>query len=955
VDPYQQWLAHNFWNESALRSAWHKLKVLPRRPLLSILLTSQKNDLHSLKKVTDSVRKQVYPNWELCLVTAGLVSEEVCSFLREQTAADPRVRAESVPEPATLGRASICAAGLAQGEFLVLLAQDWHNSLAPNCLLEFVRAILAEPAVDVVYADEDSVDGSGRRCDPQFKPDWSPELLLARMYLGGAWGIRRSLFERVGGFRAHVEACLDYDLALRAGEKARKVAHVPRILCHRHAAPAPTLPDGRAVQQAVCAVEEALTRRGVRGRVSRAPAGTRADSYQLDFPDSGPRVTILIPTRDRLELLRPCVLSVLERTSYQDYNVIVIDNDSTRTETTRFLNSLPNRCRVLRLSCPGGRFSYAWLNNEAARHADGDYVLFLNNDTEVRNREWLSQMVGYAQFEGVGAVGARLLFRDGRVQHAGVVTEFYSGMAGHAFRLMPGSEGGYLDHALVPRNYSAVTAACLLMRRDLFLKVGGFDEKRFAVAYNDVDLCLRLRDRGYRCVYAPRAELYHYEGATRSPVDNPLEVFAYRESWGTARDPYFNPNLSTDHEQFGINSRLVHLEEPPDSRPIEVLFYTPHLDFGRQALWQHRLAVALKERGRILPRVLATADGPLARSYRDQAIPLVVSEELAPGLSVLEESWPQALARLGAWIEREGCDVVHANTLDAFWVVHAASQGRKPSVWSIHEGGKWRERLARFGAHLARQATGTFALPYRVLFFADAVRGHYHELNTHDNFSVLRAAVSRAAISRFMLENSPASVRARLGCPADKTVLSVVGTTCERAGQHDFVRAAVELYRRGRQDVFCYLVGCRPGAYLDHLRQLISGHRSCFALVPEMDAVFPYYRASDVLVSCLDTEEGFPEEVQEAMAFAVPVVTTLSLGAREYIHPGFSALGYQSGDCADLANQLERLLKEPQTRLRLGDQGQLTVNHLPSFENLSAQYERIILEAYHANRPRIAA
>jgi GT2 family glycosyltransferase len=952
ADPYQRWLAHNAWNETALRAAEHQLTALPRLPLLSVLLPVRQAGASWLKKTTESVWRQAYPYWELCLTVAGPVTEAIRSFLGELAAADPRSRLEHSTDWGTLSRASNQAARLAQGEFLVLL--DEGVELAPNFLLELARAILADPATDLVYSDEDAIDRARCRRDPQFKPDWSPEFLLARMYLGGAWGVRRSLFERLGGFRERYEGCLGYDLALRASEKARKVTHVPRVLHHRRGPVAGedgTHPD--AVQQGICAAEEALARRGVRGRVSRPPSAALrgAKVHQIDFPESGPRVTIIIPTRDCLELLRPCVLSVLEKTAYQDYDILIIDNESAGTETLRFLNSLPNRCRVLRLSCPGGRFNYAWLNNEAVRTARGDYVLFLNNDTEVRNPEWLGQMVGYAQFEGVGAVGARLLFGDGRVQHAGVVTELYSGMAGHAFRLMPGGEGGYLDYAFVARNYSAVTAACLLIRRDLFLDVGGFDQERFAVAYNDVDLCLRLRERGYRCVYAPRAELYHFEGASRGHDDNPLEVFAYRATWGKDRDPYFNPNLSPDNELFGINSRLVHLEEPPGSPPLEVLFFTPDLTYGRESLWQHRLAVALKERGRILPRVCAAADGPLARAYRERAIPVVVSEELAAGLDTPAASWPQALARFVGRLEREGCQVVHANTLAAFWVVHAAALCHRPSVWSVHEGSGWCEHFARFGEPLTGPAARAFALPYRVLFSADGVRAHYQPLNTHDNFSVLRGAADRGAIRRFLQDHSPADVRARLGCPPARTVLTALGTTGPRGGQQDLVRAALTLLGRGREDIFCYLLGCRPGPYLDQLRQLIGAHRPFFELVPETNNVFPYYRASDILVSCLDAEEGFPDAVLEGLAFGVPVVTTPALGVREYIHPGFSALTYHPGDVAGLTGHLERLLQEPDTRLRLGRQGLLTANHLLSFEELAARYERILREAYHASRP----
>ncbi len=950
VDPYQRWLAHNAWNESARAAARHKLSILPRQPLVAVVMPVSDGDRARLGVAIASVTGQIYPNWELCVGADGRAAPETRTSLRHAASQDPRIRV-TYPDGDSNPTANE-AARLAQGEFLVFL--DPGDRLAPDCLLELVRAFLEDPATDVVYSDDDRMDAAGRRSAPRFKPDWSPELLLSCPYLGGALAVRRRLFESLGRFRAGFEGCLEYDLALRTTEKARKVVHVSRVLYHRGYPSAAAEPD--AFPRGARAVQEALLRRGVPGRVSGSPRGAPGNpmAFAIDFPDSGPPVTVIIPTRNRVALLRPCVLSVLEKTTYQNFNVLIIDNDSDDPETLAFLGSLPDRCRVLRLSCPGGQFSYAWLNNEAARHADGEYVLFLNNDTEVRNPEWLSQMVGYARFEGVGPVGARLLFGDGRVQHAGVMTEMHGGMAGHAFRMLPGEEGGYLGYALVGRNCNAVTAACLLLRRDLFLEIGGFDEERFAVAYNDVDLCLRLRDRGYRTVYAPRAELSHYEGASRGPGDNPLEGFAYHKAWGKTRDPYFNPNLSPHNEFFQINTRLAHLDVPPDAPAVQALFCTPNLNLEGPALWQYRLAVALKERGRVLPQVFAAADGPLARLYRAEKVPLHVVPEWGDRLANPELSFPQALQEFCDWVRRQGCDVVHANTLAAFWAVHAAAFCALPSIWSLHERVNWRDYFERFGRHLVHPALEAFTLPYRITCSSEAVRYDYPELNTHDNFSVFRNGVCRAAIDRFRREHSVGSARARLGCPPDRKVISIIGTTCARKGQHDFVRAALELLRRGRRDVFFYLVGCRPGDYLEYLRRLIGEDRGHFGMVPETDDVFPYYRASDVLACCSSTE-GFPAVTLEAFAFGVPLVTTTVLGIREQIQPNFSALTYNPGDVAQLTEHLQRLLMEPETRERLAANGELAFHHLPSFAETTGNHERVLLEAYHANRPPAAA
>jgi GT2 family glycosyltransferase len=432
-------------------------------------------------------------------------------------------------------------------EYLVLLGPT--DVLAPDALDVLSRAIIERGEPDLVCGD-----GDGGR----LLPGWSPELLLATMEPEWTIAVRRERFEAVGGFREGFDgrAAL-YDLALRLTDDAyARVLHVPHVFAKTNKT---TTAATRAIEadQGARAVAQTLQRRGINARVRRPAWSVREARpvFELEFPDKGPTVAIVIPTRNRVDLLRRCVGSVLSRTSYRSFRVVVVDDRSDDPTTIAYLNMLGDsdeRCRVARRADDGQPFSYAKVNNDAVRglRENVEFVVFLNNDTEVRRPDWLSTMVGYGQMAGVGAVGARLLYPDGRVQHAGMITNLHDGMPGHAFKLAPWWDRGPLALASVARACSAVTAACLLTRRSVFLESGGFDEERFAVAYNDIDYCLRLGELGLRTVYAPGAELLHFEGATRGYSDNPAETALYLSTWGDRPDLYWNPNWAPGDERL---------------------------------------------------------------------------------------------------------------------------------------------------------------------------------------------------------------------------------------------------------------------------------------------------------------------------------------------------------------------------------------------------------------------
>jgi O-antigen biosynthesis protein len=507
--------------------------VFPLAPQFGLVLETAETGTEGLHATIESLRTQIYERWRARVVVDAEHHDVVLEHLAAY-AGDERVVVALSP--------------VEDEEFIGELRPG--DLLEPHALFEVALALNRRPELDAIYTDEDILDERGRPSAPYFKPDWSPETHLDRAYAGRLCLLRRSALDAAGGLRPVFGSATWYEALLRLSETTNRVGHVAQVLYHRR-------PEARTREGDVAlALEVALQRRGEAATVVATESGLRV-RFALTGDE---RVTIVVPTRDRADLLEPCLESVFGRSTYGSLDVLVVDNGSREAATADLLRSWqrrePQRFRVLRDDEP---FNYARLNNLAAAATDAEYLLFLNNDTVIVAPDWIEAMLAYGRRPQIGAVGALLLYPDDTVQHAGVVLGIL-GLAGHAHRYLPGSTSGY--HGALQRvtNYAAVTGACMLVARAKFLEVGGFDEA-FAVSYNDVDLCLRLLRQGFRNVYVPQARVYHFESKSRGLDDNPMkvaramrEVAMIRERWPeiSVRDPYYNPNLTVDAEDFAI-------------------------------------------------------------------------------------------------------------------------------------------------------------------------------------------------------------------------------------------------------------------------------------------------------------------------------------------------------------------------------------------------------------------
>lgn len=564
---YRLWMEQN--EPSAAEWMEQRQTVFSLKPRISVVMPTYNTPVPFLLAAMESVRAQTYPHWELCIADGGSATELTKTMLRYYADKDSRIKVVFLAENRGIAGNSNAALELATGDYLALLDHD--DILAPYALFEIVQAMNRYPEADLLYSDEDKITTCGRhRFSPHFKSAWAPDTLRSVNYICHLTVLRRTLLKKVGGFRAGFEGSQDYDLILRATEQARQIVHIPKILYHWRSHPQSVAGNGDAKTYAFDAAKKALrehlSRSRVEGHVQRVAA---MDCYRIVYRlPRRPRVSIIIPSKDHHEVLRRCVESIAHST-YTNYEIIIVENKSRDPRTFAYYAEIENRpeTRIVPWNFP---FNYAAATNFGVRHAQGDMLLLLNNDVEIINRDWLECLLEYAVRPDVGAVGAKLFYPNGSIQHGGVAVGL-RGVAGHTGVLFENHSPGYMRRLGMVHNVSAVTGACLMTPRSVFHEVGGLDE-RLIVNFNDIDYCLKLRSRDYLIVWTPFAQLYHFESLSRGLEDTPekqarfhSEVCLFKEKWQEVLregDPYYSPNLTHDSNDWAIRTKGVGPHDP---------------------------------------------------------------------------------------------------------------------------------------------------------------------------------------------------------------------------------------------------------------------------------------------------------------------------------------------------------------------------------------------------------
>ncbi len=953
-DEYKLWLDVNGLSKNRIKYLKDNLQQVKHEIKFSIIMPVYNPPLKFLEKAIESIENQFYTNWEICVVDDASTNTFVKPFLENLAKNYNNIRINFNQKNRHISESTNIAVNMANGDYLVFLDQD--DELEKDALAELALYIHKNKDSEIIYSDDDKIDTEGNRFAPQFKPDFSPEYLLSFMYCGHIKCVKKSLYTQVGGFRKGYEGSQDYDFFLRATERAKHVGHIPRVLYHWRVVPGSTAAGGNeknySFEAGRKAVEDSLKRRNVIGRVYQPDWAFKNGNgiYAIDFPDNGKSVGIIIPTKNGYDLLKRCVES-LKKTTYKNYQVYIIDNESDDPKTIKYLDSL-KECEILKIKSPQGKFNFAYINNEAVKSVKEELLLFLNNDTEVINPKWLSQMVGYMQFNGVGSVGARLLFPDNRIQHAGILHNISHGFPMTSGRLLADWEWGYMASTVTSKNFLAMTAACMLTPKKLFKELNGFDEKNFAVAFNDCDYGYRVYKAGYRNVLAPEAKLYHYEGATRGHGDKPVEESNYIRKYGNWSDPYYNQNLALNCSDYSIASKTVVSHKIPKFRLLMVT-HSLNLEGAPKSFFE--LAKTLKKHGDIEPVVVSHTTGALAELYQEEGIDI----HIVKGFNLFQldtnQKVEEFLKRQRDLIKSLNVDVVYGNTIETCWAMRCAKLLNLPSVWNI------RESEEPFSSHnhnpkIKNRMIQAMAYPYKVVFVADATKKVYERLNSQNNFLTIYNGFDKERAEEKTKDLSSAQARELLGIDKKETVLLALGTVCERKGQIDLIQAIEKLDYKDIENVKVYIVGDRKSLpYSQRMHEIIeklpSNKKEKIVIVDETMDIYKYYMASDIFV-CSSRVESFPKVIQEAMYYELAIITTPVFGIVEQVKDNVSALYYPPGNIEKLTKNIKRLLGDNELKVKIAKNAKIALDVLPTIQEMSLAYEEVFKEAWLSGESR---
>ena len=901
-------------------------KRFRHRPTVSILLPVYNSDPRWLAEAIDSVRGQVYDRWELCIADDASTDSAHLRFLdRLERDPDRRIKLVRRRENGHICVTTNSAAELATGEFIALLDHD--DKLSPHVLFEIVRDCQNHPDTDLVYTDEDKIDEAGRRFDPQFKPDWSPDLLLSYNYVNHFTCIRRTVFERAGRFRTGYHGSQDHDLLLRVTELTDRVRHIPQILYHWRSHPQSTASSAGQKNYVHTAgrtaVEDALRRRGQNDSLHVPPFADRLGLPVLgrDGPDDGPAVAVIVHG-DPTAAART-VRAVRQTTAYRNITPYLV------ADTAEIADAL----------------------NRIAASRTEDYLLFLAAGVEPTDRRWLSRLLVHLESPGVGAVGGLIRDEDGSILSAGTVLGMRDGIApGNAAAGVPADAVCYYFYAEVARTVSAPGAGCLLTSRAAFDRAGGFDADRFGRTLYDVDYALRLAGQGLRTVHVGGAE-FRWPNGPADRHDDPVELRTFRLAHGRPTDPYYNPNLS-DRDSFRpLTDGPLSVPAEASSPPVRTLVAAHNLNTPEGApRYLSEIVLGLTGRGRIVPAIVSPLGGAGETVYLDESIPVEVadapwSRRFVDGFWTPHE-YESAQKYLTRLMRKRRPEVVLANTLLTFPVVEAAARLGIPAVWIIHESYSAEAIDRLFPMFTRHRIEAAFAMAARVIPASHDTARLFDRLNTRGNVRVLHNGLDAAPFDAYT-NAVPKADAARLAPgPAGKVRIISVGTVCERKGQHTLVEAAAEL-KRQRDDFVVQIIGLRDGVpYADHLRELVRRHDlgDCVQLVGETDGVWPYFRAADIFV-CTSHIETFSRAVLEAEAFGLPILSTPVFGLSEQVFWEFNALQFGTGNATELAVQLGRLLDDPDRREAMGRRSRAAFDAHLSYDEMLDRYETVLLSA----------
>ncbi len=948
---YQQWILDHEPDKETLLKQRTDSENFFRKPTISIITPVFNPDPAVLRDTINSVMAQTYPFWELCLADGGSTRGGVVDTLDEFAKQDQRILVKHLSENLGISGNTNAALSMASGDYLALMDHD--DLLSPDMLFEVVQVINKDPDVEIIYFDEDKISADGKtRLDPFFKPSaWSPDLLLSTNYLMHSV-ISHSLVDEHGGFRSEVDGAQDWDLSLRITRKKRNIQHIPKVFYHWRQVPGSAAREANAkpwafAAQARC-IEDHLHELGEEDARVDFPGLGR---IHVSWEPSRSKVSIIIPNKDNVILLSACIRSILEKTNFEDYEILIIDTGSKDKSTLDYYDQITqNPC--VNLHRYPHRFNYHKVNNYGADLASGDLLLFLNNDTEVINPDWLEELAAWAERPGIGVVGTKLLYPDGSIQHAGIVMGV-EGHGSHIFEKLPEHHYGPFGSPDWYRDYKAVTGACMMIPKTVFSDLGGFDEN-YEIGYGDIDICLRAGEAGYRVVYTPFAELVHHEGGTRGFSLPPNDVLRasyrmYDQIW--EGDDYFNPNLSYLHRQPTIADprdpkredrilRIMHEFNLIDTTALEfnpipgdtlvgdpvsiqinepqhkkILIISHELSLTGAPLILGDLAKQLKIQG-FGVAIISPIHGPLQEELEKHGIEIIIN-------SLILRDAREVIRYL------ENADLVLANTILSWRAVYSAKSCVKPCIWWVHESQFGLDYIAQYP-----QSSGAFHAADVLVFPSQQTANIYESNLPGEQVEVIHNGLDTKELDR---------QESRELIEIDRESFTVVNVASyeHRKGQDILVKSLSHL----PADIHlnCYLVGRRLDWLFSQQLAFKAWRRRNLHVVGEQthQEVMSYLQAADVFV-LPSRDEVLPLVLLEAMYFSKAVIAAQVGGIPEIISHGENGLIFEKEDDQTLAEYLAKLYQDRDYREELGRKGHEKVIRDLSVETFSTRWMSII-------------
>ena len=930
---YESWLAANALSKTDVEELRERLAARGASlPTISVIVPVYRPDEQLLARAVESVCRQLFDGWELWLVNDS-DCQKTSAIIDAWTVRDERIGTVHLGENRGISAATNAGAAAARGDVLLFLDQD--DELSVDCAGEIAIHYADFPASDLVYSDDDKIDRSGRRYDPQFKPDWSPALLLSWMYVGHVLTVRRPLFESLGGFRSQFDGTQDYDFTLRAAEVARRVGHVSKILYHWRAIDGSTALSAAekplSTERGRLAIEQALQRRGITGaRVNPAEwaecAG--AGAYNVQFGASSSTVAVILEVRSNVDSFRRCI-ELLNATTPAPAEIFVVkrSHDGDWEAVARLAAEFGARCIA------GGV-------EAILESCMSDMLLFLSTDLVPPPSDWLPQLLGWMDVGRTGVVGARIR-RASRLVEAGRIRGS-DGLPVRAFEGLDAHHAGYLGLAKTTRESCFAARRCFMTSRRLFSLLGGFSDEEYGDDLAAADFCSRAAEIGYATVICGSVDFDELgEAANRS--DYALAPTAkFRARHGTTKDPWYSSRLSSENGRFEIACLRPEIS---GSRPIRLAAVSHNLNREGASNVLFDLLVGLKAMGAAEPLVISPVEGPLRYAYEAAGVEVVVRTgvDVMPVDSLSQEA---QLRDFASFLQSWNTDVVLANTLRSYWAVSSAASAEIPCLWAQHESDRWETYFDFLPANARSLAFRCFAQAYQIVYVAEATLEAWRALETRHNFKLIRHGIPPAALARDMSRWTRRSARAALAVPSDAFVICLVGTVCERKGQLDALEAYSKLARNLQDRTFLFIVGgigedlygdkcIAAAAAIGPDRVKLSG---------PVDDPFLYYRAADVAL-CTSRVESAPRVLAEAMACGLPIVTTPVFGIPEMVAEHVNALFYRPGDTDRLAIQLEKLMRDEGLRGAMAANSPQVLCSQPGYAEMLDAYRGCIRQA----------